>query len=794
MIVMRSLLLFAAGALTAAGCIGKASTGNAGNAGQCMVNADCALGQTCVTGLCVMPGVSSAGDKCTVTRDCAPDLFCGPAGRCAPAGTQAEGGACTSDASCQSPLRCNQDGFFGTCAKPGNGEANAACTAGADCIAGLFCGAGKTCQPLAVAFPPFGGVACGDEGPFRVYFEVPRAGRPPADFFRLPFPNDIRAGGGKLNLTDFPRPGPTPLGVDLVQLYVDDWTADFDGFSAIAPVLFRFSDEMDFTTATGDGVLYIDLSAGPTQGLELGRTWNFTPSAGKYICRNHFALANAASEPLLPGHTYAAVVTTAIKSKTGQAVSADGDMVALLAVAAPADPALMAAWTAYQPLRDWLKSKGAAAPSVAAAAVFTVQNGPAHFQRVAAAVAQQPVPALSALTLCDGHTKSPCDDGTPARACPSAPNPAFDEIHGKVRLPIFQKGTEPYDTSDQGGAIPEAAGGAVAPATTEDVCFALAVPHGAAMPAAGWPLTVHSHGTGGSFRSAISDGIAGKLVAAARAGAVLGFDAVEHGARRGASTKSPDDLVFNPLNPRAARDNVLQGAADILSALRVADVAIDAATSPTKAAIKFDSTAVTFFGHSQGSTAGALAMAFSDAAPSVVFSGAGAHLTESLLHKSNPVNIGAGLTYLLGEELAEDHPVMVLFQSFFDRSDPLNYNPMIVRRPPAGVGSKNVFMSWGTSDTYTPQETLTANALSLGIPPVNPVLQAYDFAGIARPVTANIAAGDGKQRTAAVFQYNPATGAGAYDGHFVALQNAAAIADWAAFLSSALASGTPTVP
>jgi hypothetical protein len=788
-----SALVIALGAIPL-GCVGKASTGNAGNGNQCRVNSECALGRTCVSGVCAKTGVGKAGDRCTSTNDCAVGLFCGGFGLCAPGGTHVEGEACTTDAACKAPLRCNQAGFFGTCGAPGSADVGAVCQATSDCGGGLWCGGDKTCQPLAKAFPPFTGVNCGDGGTFRVYFELPRSGRPPADFYRLPFPNDARVSAGKLDLSDFPRPGPTSLGVDLVQLYVDAWTADFDGFSANAPVLFRFSDEIDFPTASGTSVLYVDLTAGPNLGQELGRSWAFNPSAGKYICRNHLSVTNTEDAPLLPRHTYAVVLTTALKTKAGTAVQPDADMTVMLTATAPADVALTPAWNVYQPLRAWLKSKGADAPAVAAAAVFTVQDAPAHFQHVAASVALQPPPVLTALTLCDGTARSPCDDGTPARACPATVDPAFQEIHGKMRLPIFQKGTEPYETPAQGGGIVEAADGTVMLAGTEDVCFALTLPRSATMPAAGWPLTVHHHGTGGSFRSAVGDGIAGKRAAGAPAGATFCFDAVEHGARRGGSMKKPDDLVFNPLNPRAARDNVLQGAADILQAFRVAGLSIDAAASPTKAAIKFDPAALSFFGHSQGSTSGALAVAFSAAAPAAVFSGAGAHLTQSLLHKTSPVDLGAALTTIIGEPLDAAHPVMVLFQSFFDRSDPLNFNPLIVRRPPTGIASKHVFMSWGTDDTYTPQETLTASALSLGIPPVNPVLQSFDVAAIARPVSANFDGGDAKKRTAAAFQYHPMSGANGYDGHFVALRNDAAVADWSAFLSSWLATGTPTVP
>ena len=99
-------------------------------------------------------------------------------------------------------------------------------------------------------------------------------------------------------------------------------------------------------------------------------------------------------------------------------------------------------------------------------------------------------------------------------------------------------------------------------------------------------------------------------------------------------------------------------------------------------------------------------------------------------------------------------------------------------------------MTWGVGDTYTPLVTLRANALSLGLAPVTPVLEDYGVAALARPIAANVSAGDGEPRTAALFQYTPA----GYDGHFVALQNPAAEQDWLAFVGSYLQVGTPTVP
>src|SRR5262249_16921299 len=157
---------------------------------------------------------------------------------------------------------------------------------------------------------------------------------------------------------------------DFVRLYADAWTADFDGFSPIAPVTFRFSAPIDFATATGDSVLLIDVTPGDAlMGSLLSRNWSFYGARGKYVCANHLAPTTGLDAPLLPRHTYAAILTTAIHSATGAAAAPDSDLMALLAAAAPAtDAALAAAWTAYQPLRDWLASRGSMAPAVAAAA------------------------------------------------------------------------------------------------------------------------------------------------------------------------------------------------------------------------------------------------------------------------------------------------------------------------------------------------------------------------------------------------------------------------------------------
>jgi hypothetical protein len=729
------------------------------------------------------------GEPCVATRDCAAGLYCDARAVCRKGGSGAAGAACTTDAACTPPLRCAQSGFSGACTASGAGDVGATCQKHTDCLSGLSCARDQTCQSTATAYPPYGGASCSDQGPFRAYFEVPRPGRPPADFFRLPFPNDVRVTAGKLDISDFPTPGVGVLGVDFVRLYADAWTADFDGWSPIAPVTFRFSAPIDFSTATGDSVLLIDVTAGDTLGALLSRNWSYDSARGKYVCANHLSLSTALDAPLLPRHTYAAILTTAIHSAAGAAAAPDADLMAVLAAVAPAnDMVLAAAWTAYQPLRDWLASRGAMAPAVAAAAVFTVQDAPGHTARLATAVAAQPAPVLSALTRCDAGVTSPCDDGTPARACVAA-DPRFHEIHGKLTIPIFQQGTAPYQKPADGGGITETAG-VPQVARTEAVCFALTIPKATA-PAAGWPLVVYHHGTGGSMRSIVTDGVASVLAGGTPAAAGLGFDAVEHGARRGTSTVSPDQLVFNLLNPRAARDVYLQGAADIIQVLRVAGATLSATTSPTGAAIAFNPAAIAFFGHTQGSTSGELALPFTDAALAAVLSGGGAFATASLIDRRNPSDLAAGLALAVGEPVDPLHPVVTLLQSYFDRADPLHTNPLTLKRPQAGHASKHVFMSWGVGDTYTPTSARTANVLSLHISVIRPLIETADLLLAARPVSLNVTAGDGKMRTGVAAQYMPAAGD---DGNFVALKVPAAIADWEAFLGSYFATGTPTVP
>lgn len=763
---------------------------------DCTTSADCADGEVCAANRCVAEGSIGLGGMCSANRDCGTGLYCSPNGVCAPSGTGQEGDPCASGAECAKDLVCELYGFGGTCVAPGAGDLGDSCEANSDCIAGLACGPGGTCVRMVDAYPPFTGVQCpADAPPFKIFFEVPRDGVGLTDFFKLPFPNDARVNAdGTLDLDDFPRPGPSILGIDLVDLYADALSEDFDGFSSVANVSFRFSKEFDFDTIGDNGanVHFVDITdpLAPEFGDDRARTFSYSTAVGLYECQHMFDVAPQRHDPLLPGHTYAVYLSSLIRSTAGEVPVLDADLAAVLADTQPTDPALAVVWTRYANFRTFMAQNTMTAADLAGVTVFTVQDTTDRMLRLGAQVEAGALPVLSDLTLCDGATPSPCEiAGDTDRVCGGV-SADYYEIHGRMTIPNYQQGTLPYDFPPMGGQIDYDGAGDPIVAGTLDVCFALTVPKSTA-PVGGWPLVVHAHGTGGSFKAAVNNGIARELSVATPAMATLTFDGIGHGERRGASTRDPDGLVFNVVNPRAARDNHLQGAVDVIQALRVAQVAPFAVTGVT-GSVDFDATKVYYFGHSQGSNVGIPALAATDLASAAVFSGAGSYLSEGILSKTSPVDAKEALSYVIGEMLSNGHPIMTIWQTYFDRIDPVNFDPLMIVRPPPGIASKHVFMPWGQDDTYSPETTMNITARGMRLHLAEPVLETVTGLNtVARPVSANRAAGDGVDRTAACFQY---ASDGTYDGHFVSTREPGAISDWLDFLTSAATTGTPSVP
>jgi pimeloyl-ACP methyl ester carboxylesterase len=700
------------------------------------------------------------------------------------------------------------------CTPEGVGDVGAKCTTGADCLAGLGCNLGS-CAPYPpvpeggppIALPSWFGETCSDPtGATQAYFRVPR-GTDDGDFYRLPFPNDVRNDAGKISLAGHPTPGSGLLGYDLVDRWLRDLEATVDGFSTYPSVYFRFSATVDIggTLKMDGAVRFVDITH-PQTPVDLGFNWNATTGRNAYICNNWMAVRPPRGQPLTPGHTYAVILSTVVLDANLKPIQVPPDLAALLAATSPSDATLAAQWPKYQPLRDWAGAAGVSVGTILDATVFTVGHPSAIGAPLAAAIAAAtPAPAATGWIRC-GDAPSPCPQATGTRGC-GTPDPTFDELHALVTLPIFQKGTEPYATPADGGAFVLDTAGTPQVQRTEQVCLALTVPKGVTMPAGGWPLVVYAHGTGGSFRSHVSEGVAARLASVDDGAgghvniAVLGIDQVEHGTRRGTSQESPDTLFYNFVNPLAARGNTLQGAADQLSLLRFAtSLDLPAAQSPTNAEIKFGSFA--FWGHSQGASEGGLAMPYAAAGPGgvrgAVLSGEGASLMDALLTKKNPVDIADALPAVLEDPQVDgNHPILSLLQGDLGVVDPLNYGALFFVSPVAPANVKHVLQPYGQNDSYSPPVTELTFAevtqLAEAAPPSGvtgaPLFGTTPLAVPSGGVGGNAMVG-GMPFTAIVRQYAPAS---TYDGHFVAFQNAAAEADVDHFLADVLAGKVPAV-
>jgi hypothetical protein len=801
-----------------------------GIGGDCDIDDDCRPGLTCDDGSCVADGNTEPGGRCTVSAECAEGQCINA--ECVPAGAGVAGDSCETSAECGAGLRCGVVGLSPVCQPEGAGDALTECTVNADCMSSLICNEGL-CVPspngLPAVPPQWEGVECEkpSENEVRAFFEVPgAAGADEGDYFRLPFPNDVRTDSqGRVNLSGFPTPGPNPIaGVDPLKLYVDavDGT---EGWGTNPTVVFRFSGRIDFESFNNtQAVHWLDITD-PADPINAGTSYRTYSGDTKYVCSNHFTIRRPDGAPLTPGHVYAVWLGTDGRADDGSAIERSPNFEAMLENAVPGDSALADAHEKFQPFREYLEQHPEFdVDDVLVGTVFTV--GPVRdlMSELADAVRDEPVPTATDWVLCGSGDDSPCAQAEDSRACGEG-TADYDEYHALVELPIFQEGDPPYIS--EGGGIRTS--GAV---RTEPICMSLTVPKGD-MPEAGWPLVVFGHGTGGSFRSHVSPTVAGPLslisglpdapelpapVVDADAGAdagipqvpvvdngpvrfaVLGYDSVVHGTRRWDSEEHPNHLFFNFLNPDAAQGNPLQGAADIIAIARMASE-LDVPASETGGAdIRIDPSRLVFFGHSQGSIHGNLALPYAPEYKAAVLSGNGVSLMHALLSKTAPENIAAVVPFVLGDvdenfllTGGDHHPALSVVQQHIDPADGLNF-ASFVHTPVEGTPAKHIFQTYGLDDHYSPPLTMRIYALAARLTQVEADSSADPAdtvvgSSVEPPLMSSFAI-DGIDYTTGIRQYGAPSG---IDGHFVAFAVETANADVTRFLGMAARGQTPQI-
>ncbi len=831
---------------TPASAVGPTSGGAVGDV--CSPQANCRAGLACTEGKCAPSGATATGNPCQIGDECSSG-HCGPARTCEAAGTGKDGDSCAGDADCAKGLRCGFDGtsMFPKCIAEGKSDFGQPCTSAKDCFEGLVCESGKCDAPVippgidtSKGIPPYvpsrttlpwAGATCAkpitDTGKVTALFKVPGSKSAGADddFFSLPFPNDARRKSGRVDYTNFPHDPNPAFGFDAVKLYLDALATE--PFGNYGTTFFRFDGDWDFSTVElvtdsakivtktgGNGQLwFIGLNGAatdPTFGAMRGLSVFYDTGRNKYICNDYIAVRPSFADTMAAG-TYAMLITKGVKScpqphsadgkcaSGGSDVQSSADLTALLGAGAPADAGLSEAYTSYKPVRDYLAKISLDPANVLNAAVFTVGDPTTAAKHVKNSVMAAPAPKTTGWVLCKDGVKSPCPQADGARGC-GTPNPAFDELHALVELPIFQKGTAPYTLAGGDIAIAGDVSTPITPVRTEQVCLSLTVPKGAP-PKAGYPTVIYAHGTGGSFRSHATDGTAAALSSVDLGGtkvafAVLGIDQIGHGPRRCGggtctSTASPNDIVFNFANPQAARFNYLQGAADQHALERaIAGISIDAAVTGT--AITLDPANILFWGHSQGATEGAIFLAHDLGIKGAVVSGEGGSLIDALLTKSAPVDIKDSIWIALSESgpksVGAFHPVLSLLQNWVDPADPLHFAALDVLPAVTPAFPRNLFQPSGSKDTYTPWQVQKTYLYAAHLGISTPVIEEPATTG-APIIEGNVTLGALKA-TAAFKQYAPAS----YDGHFVAFQNEDAKRDVTKFLARVASGTVPKLP
>ena len=396
--------------------------------------------------------------------------------------------------------------------------------------------------------------------------------------------------------------------------------------------------------APGASVFLVNIGRGsPGYAERVPLRWKYVAQKQPFIGAHSLTLLPLPGFALAPGTTYAAVVTEAMCDPFGDPVRPDTDLQLLLDDSPQSDPTLRRAHDAYAPLRAFMADTGLT--GVVTAAVFTTGR-----PTEAAGLAREALLTLPAPTAGDLNLAQEKGD--------------YYVIEGLYRAPNFQSGATPYWLPRNGGDFKLDADGRPIVQREESLRFALSVPRGATPPG-GWPVVLFAHGTGGSFRTFISNGVASTLAEVLDDGgavvsrlAVVGIDQVLHGPRGGRS--APDVTFFNLQNPAAAVHNVVQGGIDDFSLLRtIKGLTIGTiAWGPTSGRqgeqvfdppITFDPQRVFFMGTSRGRATGPVFLAYEPAVKAAVLSGAGGGAVLGFLNKRAPIDLRPLFSIVLEE-------------------------------------------------------------------------------------------------------------------------------------------------
>lgn len=571
-----------------------------------------------------------------------------------------------------------------------------------------------------------------------------------ADLFSLPFPTDaLRTEDGRLDLSRFPNPDAVPMVENLLSVAM----SVLDGWSVVPVVYFVFEDSLDekslpktYIPAEADApVQWVDVTPGASYGQRVPLLWRYREDPGLYLPARTLMVRPVWGFTLAEGHTYAVLATSGLRGADGRPVARPPAFQKALDGTLPGHEALV---VSLRPLRDLLAAEPDLAGTVAVGTVLTVGHPTADLRRIRDYLYDETEPPVI----------------TDIRNATGVQDVAFYRYEGHYVAPNFLKGTPPYL---EDGYFEFDQSGKPVVQFLEKMRFVLIVPKGRDMPPSGWPIVIHSHGTGGKYDSHVKNpGI--PLAQEGLAG--IGIDQPLHGDRVSPplSQEELELYSFNFLNVRAGRTVQRQSVPDNVSLLRMiraGNLRVPADVSGAGREERFDADAVLFFGHSQGGLTGGMLFGVEDRFRGGVLSGAGGGLSLTLMLRKDYVDIADMLRGFLNiadpTELTEDHPVVQLMQMLVDASDPIAYAPFYFNDDGSDQSSwpRAVLATEGMHDEQTPPATTEAMAATAGLPVLAPFsswplgLTLKGIGPASLPVSGNIALPDGERTTGLLIQF-----------------------------------------
>lgn len=639
-------------------------------------------------------------------------------------------------------------------------------------------------------------VSCGDGFVERsTHVHINPAGE---DFWSMPLPSDHRrAQDGSYGLASWPTDNP----------FVHTWLTSVDvfvrdGWGLSNGVFIQTTGPLDPSTFPADPAA----SLGAEASVFLLNVDPHSPGRGERIPLNvsvppedHLTPPHLlAATPVFgflrrPRTTYALVITDRLRDSEGERLGRSRPFHEAFEALPGSEASLV---EAYGLVRATLAEESYDLGSVVGAAVFTTMDPDAMLR--------------------------PLVDWTEALASPELSSPwtvaqeydSYQVLTSTYPSPVIQADERPYDELGEGHIVRNEQGEPVIQGW-QDVRLALTIPKGP-QPAAGFPLTLYFHGSGGNWYEAIDRGPQPELPAGQRPPSEAGKGPAEWLAQRGVATlafdfpmhgdrHTPPDtsgLVFYNLltNPQVTIVNFHVAVMEILRLSRLAlSLEVPASLTPslnagaaTDGIIRFDPARLTAMGQSMGSTLGIPGVAADPRIKGAVFSGAGGMLIEigTSAVEPQPVNLffSALADYEFGVEgFHRAHPVTHAIQNMWDLVDPVVKAHRVVSEPWSNRQPRDVLMTAGYLDGYFHPYAQSAIAVPLGAPlageAAEPILAgALELAGrapVSFPVQNNL---NGK--TAAVISY-PAPHT---LGHYVVFNQKGAMHQYTCFLATV---GTP---